>query len=108
LIRRTLWSLLCEHSSSDEQIAWLWRLPARFAEDTTDMNFTPERLSAITARTLIVSGDRDPFYPVELAVEMHRAIPHSSLWIVPDGLHVPVFLAERETFARTAMSFLGV
>jgi hypothetical protein len=48
------------------------------------------------------------FYPVELAVEMHRAIPHSSLWIAPDGLHVPVFLAERETFARTAMSFLGV
>jgi pimeloyl-ACP methyl ester carboxylesterase len=95
------------HVHGDEQIASLWRLRARFAEDTTDMDFTPERLSAITARTLIVSGDRDPFYPVELAVEMFRAIPRSSLWIVPDGLHIPVFLAERETFVRTAMSFLG-
>jgi pimeloyl-ACP methyl ester carboxylesterase len=70
------------------------------------MSFMPERLSAITTRTLIVAGDRDPFYRFELALEMFRAIPHSSLWIVPDGLHIPVFLAERETFARTAMSFL--
>jgi pimeloyl-ACP methyl ester carboxylesterase len=94
------------HVHGDEQIASLWRLPARFAEDTTDMNFTPEHLSAIAARTLIVSGDRDPFYPVELALEMFRSIPRSSLWIVPDGLHIPVFLAERETFVRTAMVFL--
>lgn len=95
------------HVHGDEQVAHLWQLPARFGEDTTDMNFTPEHLSAITARTLIVSGDRDPFYPVELAVEMYRAIPRSSLWIVPEGLHVPVFLAERETFVRAAMSFLA-
>ncbi len=27
------------------------------------MNFTPDQLATITARTLIVSGDRDPFYP---------------------------------------------
>jgi len=95
------------HVHGDEQIASLWRLPARLAEDTIDMSFTPERLSAITARTQIVSGDRDPFYPVELAVEMFRAIPDSSLWIVPEALHIPVFLAERETFVRTAISFLG-
>jgi hypothetical protein len=38
---------------------------------------------------------------------MFRAIPDSSLWIVPEALHIPVFLAERETFVRTAISFLG-
>jgi len=43
---------------------------------------------------------------VELAVEMFRAIPRSSLWIVPDGRHIPVFLAERKTFVRTALTLL--
>ncbi|MGH7439746.1 MAG: alpha/beta fold hydrolase [Polyangiaceae bacterium] len=94
------------HLHGDEQIRHLWRLPERLAEATIDLAFTPEQLATITARTLIVSGDRDPFYPVELALELHRGIPRSSLWIVPDGLHLPVFLAEREAFARTAMTFL--
>lgn len=35
-----------------------------------DMNFTPASLARITASTLIVYGDRDPLYPVEMAVEM--------------------------------------
>ena len=37
-----------------------------------DMAFTPPLLGTITARTLIVHGDRDPLYPVELALEMYR------------------------------------
>ncbi len=53
------------------------------------MNFTAESLSRITARTLIVHGDRDPFYPVELAVELLRGIPNSALWVVPNGGHGP-------------------
>ncbi len=67
------------------------------------MNFTPEHLSTIGARTLIVTGDRDPFYPVELAVELYRAIPRSSLWVVPEAMHIPIFLAQREAFAAEAM-----
>jgi hypothetical protein len=55
------------------------------------MNFTPAYLATIQARTLIVQGDRDPFYPVEISVEMARGIPHSSLWIIPNSGHAPVF-----------------
>jgi pimeloyl-ACP methyl ester carboxylesterase len=95
------------HVHGDEQIRRLWELPRRFAEDPTDINFTPDRLATITARTLIVSGDRDPFYPVELAVELYRAIPRSSLWIVPEAMHSPIFLAQREAFAAEAMRFLA-
>lgn len=95
------------HVHGDDQIAALWELPRRFADDTSDMTFTRERLATIAARTLIVSGDRDPFYPVELAVELYRGIPHSSLWVVPDALHNPIFLSERDAFVRTALSFLG-
>jgi pimeloyl-ACP methyl ester carboxylesterase len=94
------------HVHGDPQIERLWRLPARLAEDDIDHRFTVEQLGAITARTLLVTGDRDPFYPVEIAVELYRAIPRSSLWVIPDGLHLPVFLAERRAFAGRALEFL--
>jgi pimeloyl-ACP methyl ester carboxylesterase len=71
-----------------------------------DMNFTPPYLSTITARTLIVHGDRDPLYPVNLAMEMYEAIPRSYLWIVPNGGHSPIFGEMAERFAETALSFL--
>jgi pimeloyl-ACP methyl ester carboxylesterase len=47
------------HVHGDEQIARLWELPRRFADDPDDMNFTAAELATISARTLIVSGDRD-------------------------------------------------
>jgi pimeloyl-ACP methyl ester carboxylesterase len=94
------------HVHGDDQIAALWQLPRRFAEDAADMCFTPDRLASITARTLLVSGDRDPLYPVELAVELFRGIPRASLWVVPGGGHGPIFLAEREPFVRVALPFL--
>jgi pimeloyl-ACP methyl ester carboxylesterase len=95
------------HVHGDAQIASLWELPRRFAEDTSDMNFTSKQLATITARTLIVTGDRDPFYPVELAVELYRAIPRPSLWVVPEAMHSPIFLAQREAFAAEATRFLA-
>lgn len=96
------------HVHGDDQIAALWQLPRRFAEDSTDMCFTPERLAAVTAKTLVVSGDRDPLYPVELAVELFRGIPRASLWVVPGGAHGPIFLPpEREAFERVALPFLS-
>jgi pimeloyl-ACP methyl ester carboxylesterase len=96
------------HVHGDAQIESLWRIPARFAEDPRDMNFTPDQLATVTVRRLIVAGDRDPFYPVELSVELFRAIPRSSLWVVPEALHSPILLAQREAFAAEAMRFLAM
>lgn len=58
--------------------------------DSEDVSFGEQALSAITARTLIVHGDRDRFFPVEIAVDLYHAIPAASLWIIPGGDHVPV------------------
>ena len=69
------------------------------------MSFTPERLAAITAETMIVFGDRDPFYPVSVALEQYSAIPKSRLWIVPNGGHGPIAGAMRELFAAAAAEF---
>lgn len=79
------------HKHGDEQIRALWRMTNAFKDSYTDMNFTPPYLSTISARTLIVHNDRDPLYPVSLAVEMFTAIPRSHLWVVPNAGHGPIF-----------------
>jgi len=77
-----------------------------FADSYDDVNFTPPYLSTITADTLIVFGDRDPLYPVSMALELHRAIPRSYLWVVPNGAHGPVFGDAASRFSNTALGFL--
>ena len=75
--------------------------------DGTDPDFTREDLARITADTLIVFGDRDPLYPLSLAVELREGIRHSWLWVVPNGGHGPVFGAAAPRFAETALRFLN-
>jgi pimeloyl-ACP methyl ester carboxylesterase len=101
------WSeLRARHHHGDDQIRALFKYARGFAEDYEDMNFTAASLSKITARTLIVHGDRDPLYPVELAVELLRGIPNSALWVVPNGGHGPIFGEQAAAFVTTAAAFL--
>src|SRR5262249_6769275 len=55
--RRTLRE---RHQYGDEQILSLYEMTRSFATSYDDMTFTPPLLGSITARTLIVHGDRDP------------------------------------------------
>ena len=91
----------------DEQILQLYDMTRSFATSYDDMAFTPTLLGTITARTLIVHGDRDPFYPVEMAIELFRGIPQSALWIVPNGGHGPVFGSMAPTFTAAALAHLA-
>ena len=70
------------------------------------MNFTTPYLGTIRARTLIVHGDRDEFFPVSIPVEMYRAIPGAALWIVPEGGHVPIFGTHLREFEDVVGAFL--
>jgi pimeloyl-ACP methyl ester carboxylesterase len=100
-------AMRARHQLGDEQIRALWRQARGFANSYDDMTFTPPHLATITARVLIVYGDRDPLYPVEMAVEMARAIPNSALWVVPYGGHGPIFGDElRPQFVRAALAHL--
>ena len=94
------------HPGGDAQIKALMMSTKAFADSYDDMTFTPPQLSTIQARTLIVQGDRDPLYPVEISVEMARAIPQSSLWIVPNSGHGPVIGERWPEFLKTAAAFL--
>lgn len=107
LIDQEWQALRKRHKHGDEQIRALYRHANRFAESYDDMNLTPQSLGGITARTLIVHGDRDPFFPLEIPLEQYRSIPGSSLWIVPNNGHVPIFGEMAPNFTRTAISFLS-
>jgi len=101
------WAFFRErHKYGDEQILALLAQGSGFKDSFDDMNFTPPYLSTIRARTLIVHGDRDPFYPVSLAIEMYSAIPRSYLWIIPNGGHGPIFGEQTRSFINTASAFL--
>ena len=94
------------HPGGDEQVKALLDSTTAFAESYDDLNFTPEKLATIQARTLIVQGDRDPLYPIEISVEMAKAIPHSQLLIIPNGGHGPVIGERWPGFVKTASEFL--
>jgi pimeloyl-ACP methyl ester carboxylesterase len=99
-------ALRAQHPQGDAQIRALLELPLAFADDRADMELTVADLGEVRAKTLLVSGDRDPLYPVELALELYRGIPAASLYVVPGGGHAPVFGDERQAFEQRALSFL--
>ena len=72
-----------------------------------DPSFTPDVLSTIKARTLIIHGDNDPIAPVMNAWEMYQNIPQAHLWIVPNGGHIPhIGPGNQDEFLRRVQEFL--
>jgi pimeloyl-ACP methyl ester carboxylesterase len=76
-----------------------------------DPSFTPDILSTIRAKTLIIHGDKDPLAPISNALGMYENIPGSYLWIIPNGGHLPLppYLdAKNESdFVKRTMEFLN-
>jgi pimeloyl-ACP methyl ester carboxylesterase len=99
-------AMRARHTQGEAQIEQLFAITRAFADRYDDVNFTPPYLSTITAETLIIFGDRDPLYPVSMATTLCAAIPHSYLWVVPNGGHGPVFGPSAARFRETALSFL--
>ena len=93
-------------SRGDPQARELARQFSTLVDQEGDMTFTAETLRAIQARTLIVHGDRDDFFPVEIPMNMYRWITGSQLWIVPNGDHVPIYGERTSEFLRVTRAFL--
>lgn len=75
----------------DAQAESLLRQFATLASSVDDPAFTPPQLATITAPTLVVCGDRDEFFPVEMSIELYRSIPNAYLRVYPNGGHVPIY-----------------
>lgn len=88
------------------QVQELIDIMRSLADSYDDVNFTTADLGRISAGTLIVFGDRDPLYPVSMAVDLYNAIPRAALWVVPRGGHGPVFGDDAARFRDVAMTFL--
>ena len=95
------------HARGDEQIRELQQSFSAGADNYDDMNFTSPLLSTIKAETLIIHGDRDGLFPIEMAVEIYRSIPHSYLWIIPNGKHIPIFKPLAAGFPNIVLDFFG-
>jgi len=90
----------------DEQIRQLIGHFNALGDNFDDMAFAGGDLATIVARTLVVHGDRDSFFPVDIPVSLYRAIPDAALWIIPNGEHVPIF-DPAVPFTETALRFLA-
>jgi pimeloyl-ACP methyl ester carboxylesterase len=94
------------HAHGDDQIRALQRMFCNERENPQLRTAPP--LGRITARTLIIHGDHDKFFPPRVAVAMYDAIPQAYLWVVPDGGHLPGFDGrEPAAVAAAIRSFLG-
>lgn len=89
----------------EEQVRQLATQFNAFHNNYDDMNFTAQSLSTITTRTLIVHGDRDPLFPIEIPVSIYRSIPDAALWIIPGGDHALIY-ESTVPFTSTALRFL--
>jgi pimeloyl-ACP methyl ester carboxylesterase len=70
--------------------AWRRLLPAIAADVAAQPLLSPREIHQVEAPTLVVSGDRDPFCPVEHAATLARQLADGRLLIVPDcGHEVP-------------------
>lgn len=72
-----------------------------------DIRLSSQQLGKIKSRTLVIHGDRDEFFPVQIPVEIYTSIPNSQLWIVPGGDHVPIFDHNERVFTETTLRFLA-
>ena len=69
------------------------------------INFT-SRLKEIRCPTLVVVGEQDTGTPVEMARELHAAIPGSELVVIPSAAHLSN-LEQPEAFNRAITAFLA-
>jgi pimeloyl-ACP methyl ester carboxylesterase len=95
-----------EYQGSEKQVLLakqFWQMRNQYE----DPSFTPDILSTIKAKWLVVQGDNDEGLPLLQAMEMHQYIPNSRLWIVPNGGHLPQLNPDNQSeFLKVSLGFL--
>lgn len=91
------------HIYGEAQVRKLYEQRMRTREH--DRDFTKQSLSTIQAKTLIIHGDRDMLFPVDVALYMYEAIPDSYLWVIPNAGHALVLSDHADDIKRVALDF---
>jgi pimeloyl-ACP methyl ester carboxylesterase len=80
-------TLARRHDAGQGEGAWRRLLPAIAADVAAQPLMTPRELHSIEAPALIVTGDRDPFVPVDHAWGLARQVRDGRLFVIPDCGH---------------------
>jgi pimeloyl-ACP methyl ester carboxylesterase len=75
------------HDAGQGAGAWRRLLPAIAADVAVQPLLTPRDLRRIVVPALVVTGDRDPFVPVDHGWGLQRQLPDGRLLVVPDCGH---------------------
>lgn len=78
------------HPGGQKQAEAIYRQYNGLAE--TAESIAPEVLKTLKANTLLVWGDRDPAFPLEIPMEMYRSLPNAALWVIPQQGHTPLWV----------------
>ena len=91
------------HIYGEAQVRKLYEQRMKLSSD--NRNFTKPYLSTIQAKTLIIHGDRDFLFPVDVAMYMYETIPDSYLWVIPNAGHTLVLGDHADDIKRVALDF---
>ena len=81
-------TMKADYDSAQGDGHWRAYLQLFFDRATRSPGYTFDDYQAITAPTLILTGDRDHFCSVEEGVVAYRNLPAGELAILPDTAHV--------------------
>ena len=99
------------HPGGQIQAERIYRQYNRLAD--TSEHIPTEILKTLSVNTLIVWGDRDPAFPLEIPMEMYRSLPNSALWVIPQQGHTPLWVemggdaSAGAAFGKIAKDFLA-
>jgi pimeloyl-ACP methyl ester carboxylesterase len=86
---RTMFELMeSDHDGAQGPGHWKTVIAQTFERISQPHGYTFEDLSKITAPTLILVGDRDPFCTVEEGVIAYRSLQHGELAVLPNTGHL--------------------
>ena len=88
------------HPGGRSQLDELFGQLRAFGGSPKEGQYTAAQLAKITVPTMIVHGDRDVIFPVQLAFEMHAALPVSDLWVMPGVTHSAMFVYHHEPLEK--------
>lgn len=52
---------------------------------------TRDQLAQISAKVLVVWGEKDPAFTMKQGLELYQSLPHSALFIIPEQGHTPLW-----------------
>ena len=88
------------HQHGEKQIRALFNPKLNYS-----IKLSEEQLRTIDCKTLIVHGDQDEILGIDPAFVLHKNLPNSQLWIVPNTGHLAITGDNLDDFLNKSLQF---